>query len=223
MQFFYFEAGNYCGIREFKSLKEAEEEILKEVGWRDGCPRVQHATATHAAWVGSMGGYVPEEFKPYVDKEKKRKEIEDNEHKLIKATCDVLKSSAEAFGAKNVHVSFSDLGFVVTLDVPGVKKSKKGGKDGSRCRVARGIDEGPAQDWGKAKSVTTSRKQGKSGNVQRGNGSSGGILLPSNERRHKGCGCAGTRIKSESCTDLDPGCHHWGRRKGDKGKTPSGP
>lgn len=56
---FYIETTFGCGIRFAKSLEQAKEKLLKEVG-SYGYKSVREATAKDIAWVKAMGGYTEE-------------------------------------------------------------------------------------------------------------------------------------------------------------------
>jgi hypothetical protein len=56
----YFECDLGCGIRKFRSIRLAEREITKEVGTINNLTCVRKATKDDIAWVGSMGGHIPE-------------------------------------------------------------------------------------------------------------------------------------------------------------------
>jgi hypothetical protein len=59
MALFYAETGCGCCIRSFKTLDDAEDGILREVGTREGVTLVREATERDIEHVRSMGGYVP--------------------------------------------------------------------------------------------------------------------------------------------------------------------
>lgn len=56
----YFEAGNgHCGLREFRDMRSANRNLIKEVGTYIGITKIRKATEKDIAWVKGMGGYVP--------------------------------------------------------------------------------------------------------------------------------------------------------------------
>lgn len=61
LNLYYFESLIGCGIRIHSSLKQAEREILKEVGTWNGVQVCRKATQYDISSVKAMGGYIPED------------------------------------------------------------------------------------------------------------------------------------------------------------------
>lgn len=61
---YYFESDFGCGIRDFKSISQAREKILAEVGTHSGVKVCRPATNKDISWVKGMGGFVPEKSNP---------------------------------------------------------------------------------------------------------------------------------------------------------------
>lgn len=58
---YYFECDFGCGIRAATSEQTVRSEVLREFGSMAGNIITRRATKEDIAWVGSMGGHVPEQ------------------------------------------------------------------------------------------------------------------------------------------------------------------
>ena len=62
MALYYVETGRGCCIRRVHSAEQAEQEVLREVGAREGVKNVRKATKRDIEWVRGMGGRVPADY-----------------------------------------------------------------------------------------------------------------------------------------------------------------